>query len=442
MRRTLQRMLHFVRRDIWRFRARDLPRSRFMLIRFLRTIVLAVRGFHVDHCNLRASALTLYSLLAVVPAAAMAFGIAKGFGLDERLAERIRTALQGQPDVAEWIIQFAHTALQNAKGGLIAGFGVVILLWTVIKLLGNIERSFNHIWSVRQARPFLRKFSDYFSIVIICPILLVASGAIPVLIERSVERLVDKLTVLGWAAPAAFAAIGLLPHIFGIFTFAFLYTFMPNTKVKLRSALVAGAAGYLAYEALTEVYLALQVGVSKYSAIYGSFAALPLFVIWLQLGWLVVLFGAELSFADQNVDTYEFEPDCLEASTSLRRLITLRIVQLLAVRFRDGQAPMSGSEVSHELGVPIRLVNEVLFELVQAGVLSEVRLESDTERVFQPARSVETLTPVFVMEALAAVGSSDVPIHASPDLERLSGAVGELWGSLEHAPSNKPLADI
>lgn len=442
MKRALERAVHFVRRDIWSVRARDLPLSRFVLIRILRTIVLAFRGFHTDRCSLRASALTLYSLLAVVPAAAMAFGIAKGFGLSDRLAERIRSALDGQPEVADWIIEFAQTALQSASSGLMAGFGVVILLWTVIKLLSNIEKSFNDVWNVHQARPFLRKFSDYFSIVLICPVLLVASGAIPVLIERSVERLVERLTVLGWAAPPVFALIGLLPHLFGVFTFAFLYAFMPNTKVKFWSALVAGIIGYAAYGALTELYFALQVGVSKYSAIYGSFAALPLFVIWLQLSWLIVLFGAELSFAYQNVDTYEFEPDCLEASQALRRLITLRIVQLLSVRFRDGHPPMSGSDISHELGVPIRLVNEILFDLVQAGVLSEVTLEEDTERVFQPGRSIETLTPVFVIEALARAGSSDVPIHDSPELENIRDAVEGLWGSLREAPENRPLADI
>jgi membrane protein len=154
------------------------------------------------------------------------------------------------------------------------------------------------------------------------------------------------------------------------------------------------------------------------------------------------MFGAELSFAYQNVDTYEFEPDCLEASQALRRLITLRIVQMLAVGFRDGHPPMSDSDISHELGVPIRLVNQILYELVQAGVLSEVNLEGDTERVFQPGRAIETLTPVFVIEALGRAGSSEVPIHDSPDLEHIRDAVEGLWGSLRNAPENRPLVDI
>ena len=164
---SISRIIRFMKTEIWRFRERDLSRSRWFLVRYVRIIILSLRGLIEDKCQLRATSLTFYSLLSVVPVAAMIFGIAKGFGFEETLRKQLLEKLEVQEEVVTQIIGFAHTLLENTKGGLIAGIGVIILFFTIIKLLSNIENSFNDIWGVKKARSLGRKISDYLSLMLI-----------------------------------------------------------------------------------------------------------------------------------------------------------------------------------------------------------------------------------------------------------------------------------
>jgi len=191
MKRITNRIVRFITRDIWRIRARDLSKWRSALLQYLRIFILAVRGFASDSCSLRASALTFYTIMSIVPVVAMGFGIAKGFGMEKVLREQITNSLKGHEEVANNIIEFAEKLLQKAQGGLVAGVGIAVLLWTVIKVLGNIEKSFNHIWGVEQSRGIIRKFTDYLSIMLICPVLLVVSSGITVLLRTHVGTIVE-----------------------------------------------------------------------------------------------------------------------------------------------------------------------------------------------------------------------------------------------------------
>jgi membrane protein len=225
------------------------------------------------------------------------FGIAKGYGFDALLAEKLRASLSGHEAVAERIIAFSSSTLENAKGGMIAGIGVLLLLWTVISLLSNIEGALNEIWGVHRGRPLLRKMSDYLSIVLICPVLIIVSGSATVYVASQVTGLSHSLPfgdVLNFLIAFALKA---LPFIATCGVFIFLYVFMPNTKVRWGSAIIAGLVAGCLYNSLQEVYVHTQIGVARNNAIYGSFAALPLFLVWLQLSWMIALFGAELSFA-------------------------------------------------------------------------------------------------------------------------------------------------
>ncbi|MDP2604813.1 MAG: YihY/virulence factor BrkB family protein [Deltaproteobacteria bacterium] len=307
----VSKSVQFLKTDIWRLRANKLPASKSFWINQLRIVLLAVRGFNEDKCQLRASALTFYSLLSIVPVVAMAFGIAKGFGLEKILEAQIIEGLEGQEDVAERIIGFARSLLENAKGGAIAGVGIAVLFWTVIKVLGNIEDSFNDIWGIKKARAFGRKLADYLSVMMICPFLLITASSIAVLLTTRITSIIENLSFLGYAGDVAIFTLRILPYAVIWVVFTFVYVFMPNTKVNFKAGLWAGIFAGTVYQVAQYAYIEFQVGVSKYGAIYGSFAALPLFLVWLQVSWLIVLFGAEVSFAHQNVETYEFEPDCL-----------------------------------------------------------------------------------------------------------------------------------
>jgi membrane protein len=234
----------------------------------------------------------------------------------------------------------------------------------------------------------------------------------------------------------------LLPYglLWGLFTF--LYIFMPNTKVRFSSALLAGIIAGTTFQVVQWAYITFQIGAAKYNAIYGSFAAFPLFLIWLQLSWLIVLYGAEVSFAHQNVDTYEFEPDALQASRRLKKLFALQMTHFMVKTFAAGEPPATARQISHHLEIPIRLVNEILFELVKSNLLSATESDREGERGYQPARDIHMLTIQHIIEALEISGLNALPFAHSPALAALSDALETFGHTLEKLPANKLLIEL
>ena len=438
----LSKYIQFLKTDVWRIRAKKLSRTKSFWIRQLRIILIAIRGFGEDKCQLRASALTFYSLLSFVPIVAMAFGVAKGFGFEKLLEKQLYEKLPGQEEVVERIVGFAHSYLENAKGGVIAGIGIAFLFLMVINILSNIESSFNDIWGIKKARSIGRKFSDYLSIMLICPILLIMSSSITVLINSQVTLITQKIDILGIFSPVIFKLLELLPYCFIWISFTFFYIFMPNTKVNFKSGLTGGIIAGTIYQVAQWGYITFQIGVSNFGAIYGSFAALPLFLFWLQVSWLIVLFGAEISFAEQNVETYEFEPDCLKVSYSFKRLLALRITHLCVKNFCNSHKPWTEDTIASFLETPIRLVRQILFELTQSGVLSEVKLNDSVTVAYQPAHDVSELTIEKVINALDQRGVDDIPVAESDEMVKLSKHLNEFNKTLERSPSNLILKDI
>lgn len=424
MANAISKLIQFLRFGVWRIRSSKLPRSKSALLRQLRIIILALRGFGEDKCQLRASALTFYSLLSIVPMAAMAFGIAKGFGFEKKLQVILLEKFPGQEEVVGRVIEFAQSFLENTQGGVIAGIGVFVLFWTVIKVLGNIEKSFNDIWGVKRSRPFARKMSDYLSIMLICPILLIMSSSLTVLITSQVTLIVQKLTILGPLGPIILLSLKLLPFVFLWVLFTFIYTFMPNTRVLFRSGFLGGILAGTVYQIVQWAYINFQIGVGKYGAIYGSFAALPLFLVWLQISWLIVLFGAEVSFAEQNVETYEFEPDCEKVTVNFKRALAVRMMHVCVDNFVKAHAALTAMQMAHHLEIPIRLVRQILFDLTEAGLLVEVKIPNSQETSYQPARDVDHLTIQDVVDALEMHGITDIPVEDGQVFKRIQQSLG------------------
>ena len=435
-------LIKFLTRDLWRIRTKDLPRSQSLLIQPLRVVIRAWRGFDEDKCRLRASALTFYSLLSMVPVMAMAFGIAKGFGFEKLLEKEILERLQGQEDIAAQVIAFADRFLENTSGGLIAGIGVAVLFWTVVQVLGNIEASFNDIWGVRTPRTLMRKLADYLSIVLICPVLLIVSSSATIFIASQVQFLLKSLTFLGPLAPLILVALKILPYLTMWALFSFIYVFMPNTRVKVSAGLLGGITAGTIYQVTQWIYVKFQIGMTQYGAVYGSFAAVPLFLVWLQVSWLIVLLGAEISFAYQNVATYEFEPDSLLISYSFRRLLTLSMVSFAVKKFCRGEPPSTEADFARGLDIPIRLVRQILFELVSAGILSEVVPAAGGDKAYQPSRSAEDLKIRDVMGMLENKGTTDIPVLESPELQKLRESLAALAQAVKDSPANMALKDV
>jgi membrane protein len=439
---NIPKIIEFLKNDVWRIQIKNLSRSKAFLIRQLRILVLSLRGVSEDNCHLRASALTVYSLLSVVPVFAMLFGIAKGFGFEKTLEKELFTWLEGNEEVVTRIINFSHALLENTKGGVMAGIGIILLFWAIIKVLGHIEKSFNDLWGVKKGRSFGRKVTDYLSLMLICPVLFIMSSTVTVLISGQIEMFIEKMSILGVVAPAIFFMLKFLPFLAIWVLFSFMYIFMPNTKVNFKSGVLAGLIAGALFQIFQLAYINLQVGVTRYNAIYGSFAALPLFLVWLQYSWLIVLFGAEISFAYQNVDTFEFEPDCLRISDSFKKLLALRIVHLLVKSFSGLDKSWNETRISQELGIPIRLVRLILYELVESGIVSEIKGDGDKGVAYHPAHATDRMTIKYVIDTLEGHGSDNIPVARSRELEKLSECLKSFSTLIENSPANVQLKDI
>jgi membrane protein len=438
----LSRIINFIKTDIWRIRLKDHPRKKMFFIKQLRVVLLAFRGFYEDKCSLRASALTFYSLLSIVPVVALAFGIAKGFGADKSLEKQLLEKFHGQEEVLIQVTGFARSLLEETKGGMIAGIGVAILFFIVIKLLSNIEHSFNDIWGIKEPRSAARKITDYISIMLICPILIIMSSGITVFIVTQITLITEQFALLGFFSPLIFFSLKLIPYCILCGVFTFIYIFMPNTKVYLKSGLIAGVIAGTAYQAVQWGYIHSQIGVAHYNAIYGSFAALPLFLIWLQISWLIVLFGAEISFAIQNIDTYEFEPDCSRVSSSFKKLLSLQTAHLLIKNFSNGHKPLTATQISHTLEIPIRLIHQILYELAECGVAAETRTKEYKEFAYQPARTIDVLTIKYVIDALEQRGADNIPVAQTKELKTLSETLQTFNDTIEKSSANRLLKDL
>jgi membrane protein len=309
-------------------------------------------------------------------------------------------------------------------------------------VLGNIENSFNYIWGVRKARTIGRKFSDYLSIILICPILLMVASSVTVFVSTQITQLTERLAFLGPLSSLITFCLKLLPYValWGLFTF--IYVFLPNTKVSLKAGVIAGIAAGTLYQLVQWGYLHFQIGVSKYNAVYGSFAALPLFLIWLQISWLVVLLGAEVSFAVDNEETYEFEQDCRSATPRFKRLLALRIAELLVKNFEKGNQPLSSTALAHQLDAPIRLVRELLFNLVSVQILSEVKQNGTAGEFYQPALDPDRLTVKRVLDALDRQGQDNPGMVKEADLNKIDQTVDAMNQAIESSPKNVLLRDL
>jgi membrane protein len=372
----------------------------------------------------------------------MAFGIAKGFGFEKMLERQLVEKLPGNEEITSKIIEFSHALLENTRGGLLAGMGVVLLLWAVLKVLGNIEESFNEIWGVREHRSMGRKISDYLSIMFVSPVLVIVSSSVTVTIATNIRTITEKVSLLGVISPLIFFALKVLPYLFAWVLLTFVYIVMPNTKVRFSSAAFAGIIAGTIYGVVQWFYINFQIGAAKYNAIYGSFAALPLFLIWLQVSWLVILLGAEISFAHQNVDTYEFEPESLQTSTSLKRLLSLGVAHIVIDDFAKGKKPPTASQISARLEMPIRLTRLIIHELVSSGIFSSIRTEDDKESAYQPARDIGLLTVQTILRALDKQGNENVMFLRTDEMEKISDILKEFERTLSSSPVNCLVKDI
>jgi membrane protein len=404
MNSLIQRITKFIQTDIWNA---DLSKTSFFkksLYQLIKVLMVAFQGIKDDKVSLRASALTFFSLLSIVPVFALAFGLAKGFGLDKQLRIQILENFKGQEEVLLQSLEFAEKMLANTQGGLVAGIGFVFLFYSVMKLMNNIEVSFNDIWYVSQSRSITRKMTDYLAVMLFGPVLMIVANAMTVFVSSQIAHLTETVNLLGLFKSVIFPLLRLLPFMVIWLVFTLLYLIMPNTHVKFKSALIGGILAGSAFQIMQWGFIRFEVNMSQYNAIYGSFAALPLFLMWLQFSWLIVLYGSEVSYAVQNVNNYESNVRAEGFSNAFKRKVALATSLLIIQNFKAGKPAIELNSINSTIKVPNKLLIDVIQALIACNVLTQVKVEEVDS--YQPAIDTDLLSVEYIISKYDEVGES------------------------------------
>ena len=401
MKKQIQQIVGFLKVGIWHVKSKDVPRWLYFFYSVLKKLLLAIERATTKRMVDSASALTYSTLLAIVPIMAVVFAIARGFGYNKYIENWFREALASQPQVAETIIGFVNSYLVHTKSGVFLGIGLIFMLWTVIMLINNIEQTFNYIWQVKKPRSLFRTITDYMAMFLLMPIIIVITSGISIFVA-TVSDSIEGYVLL---APMMRFFIALMPYIFMSAVFVALYVFMPNTKVRFSCAIVPGILAGVAMQGLQLVYIHSQIWVSSYNAIYGSFAALPLFMLWVQISWTICLFGAELCYASQNLEDYAFRAQTEDISHRYRLMLSAILAGLVCRRFEEGGKPYSALSLKLKTGIPVRVVNDLLYELTKVHVIIEVTSDEKGEESFYlPAEPTSRLSLGLLIDRLESQG--------------------------------------
>ncbi len=447
--------------DIWDIEITALPAIKRRLVRTARIFLLVGRGFKNDECGLHASSLTFMTLLSFVPILALAISVIRAVSYDESMREKTKAfvrslvvemptsakrngtnevhrvvdsvgnaPLVGDEGVAghvalvsvetssgvsegeevggvltlskiEALIDVGFDRVEQLNFGALGGIGLLFLIWAVISVLGDVESAFNRVWGVVEERTLARKFTDYLSVLIICPLLGVAASSLPMMsvLEAKMDE-VDNSFFL-----SSMAGVPVIRVVWVVFLLTLAFTFMlrftPNTKVRLKPALVGGLVSAIGFAAWLKICLLLQVGVAKYSAFFGSFATVPILLSWVYISWEILLFGGEVSYAVQNVDTYRRELGWRDASQKARILLAVALMREAACSMAKGNGLLNLPEFSRNYKISARLVREVAYDLTKSGVIVETAADSECYAV---CRNLDSMDVGYLVGALLESG--------------------------------------
>ena len=377
--------------------------TKSLSIKAIKDILISLyEDFMAKRVLASASRLTYSTLLALVPILAVVFAIARGFGYSIYIEEWFRDLFKAQPDATEIIIGFVNSYLINTKKGVFLGIGLLFMLGTVLMLISTIEETFNDIWLVRKPRSMFRTFTDYMALLFALPIGIVAISGLSIWMQAFNRHLID-ITIIG---PLMKFAIELIPYVVLSAVFVGLYVFMPNTKVRVRSALLPGIAAGVSMQLFQLIYVNSQIWVSNYNAIYGSFAVIPLFMLWMQISWTIILVGAELSYTIQNHDEFLSSNSQSELSYKTRFVLSAKIMSIICKRFAEGGQAYNSMQLKLQLGISMRVLSRLLYDLQQIHFITEIMHDDKGEEVlFQPAEALDILTIGELHSRLAQLGS-------------------------------------
>lgn len=402
---SLKAFIVFVTKTMWRVKDTEVTRGQKRRNHFLKVVYLSVKRYVGNRVQIRAKALTYSTVFSLVPILALLFAIARGFGFSNLLESLLRKGIALGGETMDTVMAFIDSYLEHTHGGIFIGIGLIVLLWAIISLTSNIEQSMNQIWGVKKQRSVFRKVTDYFSMFLLLPIFIICLGGWSIFMSTIYQNISGMLLISSFVN----FLVKLAPYVLAGLVFTGMFCFFPNTKVQFRHAIIPGLITGFIFQAFFYFYINIQVKVSAYNAIYGSFALIPLLLFFIMIAWCIILFGVELTYVSQNMRQYSFSEDVDNVSSRFGQFACVLLLSLICKRFRDGGEPFTTSELAQEGDIPYRLAEQVLDELEEDGLvcpIGAIDAKADDIR-YMPTSDVSRLTVGQVLRTLDTCGSED-----------------------------------
>lgn len=414
---TINQIKRFLTRDVWRVNIEGMSLMRRMGTSLARRLIITWEGFMQNNLTSYAAALTYSCILAAVPVLAIIFAVARGFDFGDIIEQQLRNNISVSPDIADTLFGFIDSYISHTHSGIFLGFGLIMLLYTVVMLTSNIETAFNTIWGVRSSRNIYRRTVDYITVFLLLPILIVVTSGFSVFMITLTSLFSDYVIL---SSTMKFV-IKVTPVVLWCIAFIALYKLMPNTHVRWRSALIPGLLAGILFQIIQYLYIHYQIVLSSYNAIYGTFAALPMFMIWLNISWIICLIGAQMCYANQCVDEYAFTKDSQNMSRCDHDSLCILLFSHIAHRFNEGMPPYTTHTLSRETGLPHTMVQGLLEELTSTGLLSEATDDTGIRQYFLPRMDIHRVTINNILSRIDNQGN---------------GRISQLWAQ-KHADWNR-----
>ncbi|MBC6409706.1 MAG: YihY/virulence factor BrkB family protein [Ekhidna sp.] len=439
VKKYFDQITHFIEVDLWRLRLNRFSGRRRLFYGALRVTVISFKEFVKDRCMEKASALTYFSMLSLVPVLAMAIAIAKAFGLRQLMEDQLSKYFEGQDKILDNVLPAVDNMLNSSGSGIVTGVSVVFLIFTVIRLLINIEAAFNDMWDIKKSRRWERKISDYVAVILLGPVLLIVASSATVFVKDTIQHFVAGIEFLGQLKSGIFFLLKLLPYtILWLLLFG-LYLIFPNIRVKVLPAIVAGIIAGTLYQLNQQAFISLQFAFASYDAIYGSIAFIPLFLIWLQISWLIVLFGAEVCYAIQFVNQWEMDSDKLKVNLSHRRKLVLLLLYRIIKRFEDEGGALSLSELSRMINIPRRYLTELCCALERSKLI--VRTEGE-EGSYLPGFDIHKMDIHTILSKYETEGIGEFDSNKSKPFQNIEKALDEIEEKWKGSDKNVLLKNL
>ena len=432
MNQRIQRIREFIQYDLWRQSHMEVhaPKKR-LLYRILQTLILVGRGFKDQVLVVRANSLSFALLFAFIPMMALIYAIARGFGFEEILTDKISSSFLSEANIAPVLLEWIERYLETAREGLFLGIGLIVLIWAVYAFFNMLENSFNSIWNVKQSRSFARRMTNYVMTLLLVPVLVVVTSGISIFLNSTgiLASLLDGIV------PIRKFMLRFLPFVATAGVFTWIFIAIPNTKVKFSSAIIPGVLMGLLYQVVQALSMFLVVLFARMSIVYGAFSAIPLVLVWLHITCWLLLIGAELAFAIQNNDMFAYEKDLETMSRRYKDYVMLYLLSVIIRRFEQGKVPQTAQEMAAKNQLPIRLVQQLLSRLEETNIVRRVYVEQAEDETFVPALDTRQITVEMVIGRISAQGTEEFLQHTPSEMQ-------EFWQRYVKMIDANPIDDM